>query len=764
MYLEKAFKDGECVFEWMNQKLDGTLIPMEVTLIRVAYETGYIAVGYGRDLREYNRMMDEIKHRDDLMQAVNSAAAILLQSEPGKFVSDLHQSMSMIAAVVEADRVRIWKNNTIDGELYCTQVYEWSEGAEPQQNVEYTINMSYKDKLPGWEEKLSCGQCIKGLTSEMQEVIHTHLSAQGIISILVVPIFLQEQFWGMVGFDDCHRERSFTENDESILRSGSMLFVNALHRNELILNIRDTSVQLELALKQANAASKAKGDFLANMSHEMRTPMNAIIGMTTIARNADGIEQKNHALNKIGDASSHLLGVINDVLDMSKIEAEKLELSSIEYNFERMLQKVISVISFRVDEKQQCLSVNIDSDIPRFVTGDDQRLAQVITNLLSNAVKFTPEKGNIHLGAFFTGETDGICELRIEVTDSGIGISPEQHDKIFQAFEQAESGTSRKYGGTGLGLVISKRIVELMGGNIWLESDYGKGAKFIFTVKIGRGEKSPCSMLAPGVNWENIRILVVDDMTETTSQFQDIFGHLGIQCDVAFNGQEAWNIIEERGEYDVFFIDWRMPVMDGIELTKRIKSRGTDRPSVVIMITAADWALIKEEASEAGVDKHILKPLFSSTIIDSINECLGTDKKKKEDITDREGEFWGRRLLVAEDIEINREILIALLENTGLIIDCAENGKEALDTIEANPGIYDLVFMDVQMPKMDGLEATRRIRSLTDHRHKSLPIIAMTANVFKSDIEACLAAGMDEHLGKPLDIDDVIEKLRKYLK
>jgi CheY-like chemotaxis protein len=429
-----------------------------------------------------------------------------------------------------------------------------------------------------------------------------------------------------------------------------------------------------------------------------------------------------------------------------------------------MLQKVVTVISFRVDEKRQSLYVNIDSGIPRFVVGDDQRLAQIIANLLSNAVKFTPEEGEVHLNVSLAEEANDHIELRIEVKDTGIGIPPEQQAKLFDVFMQAESGTSRKYGGSGLGLSISRRIIEMMDGRIWIESELGKGAKFIFTVKAERGKKSPCSLLAPGVNWENIRIMVVDDMNETCNQFKDIFGNLGIQCDAAADGQEAWNIIEKGNEYDIYFIDWRMPVMDGIELTRRIKSRKRSRPSVVTMITAADWVQIKDEAIEAGVDKCLLKPLFSSMIIDCVNECLGVDQIKDDAIVTGEGEFNGKRLLVAEDIEINREILVALLENTGLTIDCAENGKDALDIIHANPSKYDVVFMDVQMPYMDGLEATRRIRTLPGHRKEKLPIIAMTANVFQSDIDACLAAGMDGHLCKPLDIDNVLERLRKCFK
>jgi CheY-like chemotaxis protein len=491
--------------------------------------------------------------------------------------------------------------------------------------------------------------------------------------------------------------------------------------------------------------------------------MNSIIGMTAIGKKAKSLDDKNYAFNRIGSASSHLLGVINDVLDMAKIEANKLELSDIEYNLDRVLQKIINIVIFRMDEKEQNFTANVDNNIPRFVIGDDQRLAQVITNLMSNAIKFTPEGGKIHLEVSLAGEIEGNCELRIEVSDSGIGISPEQQEKLFEAFEQAESGTSRKFGGTGLGLVISKNIVELMGGMIWVESDLGKGAKFIFTVKVKRGKMNTRSLLAPGVNWETLRILAVDDDPEILKHFKNIFDPLNITCDVAVDGTDACNCIEEHGEYDIYFIDLRMPGMDGFELTRRIKARKNGRPSVVIMITAADWGEIKNDASDAGVDKHLLKPLFSSTIVDSINECLGIEGNQYDETVHKDDSFAGKRMLLAEDVEINREILMALLEDTELIIDCAENGKEALDMVEAAPLKYDIIFMDLQMPIMDGLEATRRIRALPAMQSVDLPIIALTANVFKEDVEACLAAGMDAHLGKPIDIDNVFVILRKYL-
>jgi len=392
--------------------------------------------------------------------------------------------------------------------------------------------------------------------------------------------------------------------------------------------------EMEQALSRANAANHAKSEFLANMSHEMRTPLNAIMGMTLIGKKAEKIEDKVQALNKIGDASSHLHGMVCDILDMAKIEADKLELLPVEFDFNFMIENIMNVIHFRADEKKQSLIVNIDDDIPRFVIADDQRLTQVITNLLANAVKFTDDNGEVRLDVFLLDREGMQCKIRVEVTDSGIGISPEKQKKLFEAFEQGDSSVSRKYGGTGLGLSIAKRIVELMGGKVWIESSPGKGAKFIFTINLMCG-------------------------TKNTS-------------------------VESSND---------------------------------------DAAPVAEQAP-----------------------------------------FAGKKLLVVEDIEINREILIELLNGSGLIIDCAKNGKEAVDMVAADPEKYDVVFMDLQMPFMGGLEATRLIRELPELSRERLPVIAMTANVFQEDIDACFAVGMDEHLGKPLDINKVFDTLKKFVK
>ena len=541
---------------------------------------------------------------------------------------------------------------------------------------------------------------------------------------------------------------------------------NNQRTKQMIEEINSQNVQLFEMKEIAESASKAKSDFLASMSHEMRTPMNAIIGMTAIGKNSESIDGKDRALNKIGEASSHLLGVINDVLDMAKIESGKFELAPIEYHFEKMIQKAIDVINFRVAEKGQTLTKNIDGKIPTFIIGDEQRLIQVIMNLMTNAVKFTPEGGRIDFAASLIGEDDDTdtCEIRIEVEDNGIGISPEQQGKLFMAFEQAERGTTRKFGGTGLGLVITKRIVELMGGMIWVESELTKGSRFIFTIKAQRGTKTSLSMLDPSVNWKNIRILAVDDSIETLNQFRTIFGQLNIEYDIATSAPAAISYIDKHGYYDVYFIDWHLPGMDGIELTRHIRSLEKDRRSAIVIITEeVGWDLIKADAVKAGSDRNLQKPFFTSAIVDIINECLGAAGRQQDSDEVIEGEFEGKRLLIAEDIEINREILLSLLEKTGLIIDCAFDGKEALEMVEAAPDKYDFIFMDIQMPRMNGLEATRRIRALPEASIIHLPIVAMTANVFKDDIDACLNAGMDDHIGKPLDFNTVLSKLRKYL-
>jgi CheY-like chemotaxis protein len=572
-----------------------------------------------------------------------------------------------------------------------------------------------------------------------------------------MPVYVQDEFWGFVGFDDCRNERLFTENEVSILRSAGLLIANALLRHNMNRELTST-------LEKAQAASRAKS--------------------------AHSIERKDYALGKIEDASTHLLGVINDILDMSKIEADKLELHPEVFVFEEMLKKAINIINFRIVEKHQRLSVYIDENIPRTLICDDQRLAQVITNLLSNAGKFTPENGTITLNTkLLKNENENknnICEIQFEVIDTGVGISEEQQTRLFNPFEQAESNTTRKFGGTGLGLAIAKRIVEMMGGRISVSSEVGKGSVFTFTVKAEKSDDdTEKNLLAANHadidDIEDIRILIVDDDADIREYFVDIAMRFHIVCETAASGEEAIGLIAGGNQYDICFIDWNMPGgMDGIELSRHIKEINGDK-AVIIMISSIEWTEIEHDAKEAGIDEFLPKPVFPSTLIECINKCFGIDllNDNTAQNNERADRFWGYRVLLAEDVEINREIVTALLEPTLLEIDCAENGAEAVRMFSENPDRYNLIFMDLQMPEMDGYEATRSIRAIEMEMEMeneienemeidakktgTIPIIAMTANVFKEDVDKCLEAGMNDHIGKPLDFDSVLTVLRRHL-
>ena len=533
-------------------------------------------------------------------------------------------------------------------------------------------------------------------------------------------------------------------------------------KGDVVIIIAVDNTELVRAKDNALSASRSKSVFLANMSHEMRTPMNAIIGMAHIGKSADNAKRKDYCLIRIEDASRHLLGVINDVLDMSKIESGKFELSHTDFDFEKMLQRVVNVIKLRADEKKQTLTIHVDKNIPKILVGDDQRLAQVITNIAGNAVKFTPECGTIEIDTALLEEQDDVCTIQISLADNGIGISRQEQRGLFTPFHQVENSTVRNFGGTGLGLTISKNIINMMGGDIWLESEFGKGATFTFTAKLRRGAKKA---LSSGVgSWDNVRVLAIDDDVE---YFADLISRFDMHCDVVKSYDEGLRMVEQNGSYNIYFITsiTTRSEMDWVRLVKKIKEKEPAKGgTMVVLISSAEWDEIAEIAVPAGVDKHLQLPLFPSMIVDIVNEFLNIETQQSGGQVNLHSEvtFESVRILLAEDIEINREIVCAILEPMSITVDCAATGTETVRMFSESPEKYDMIFMDIQMPEMDGYEAAHAIRALDTPKAKDIPIIAITANVFREDIEKCLEAGMNGHVGKPLDISEVVSHLQKY--
>jgi len=755
-FLRRALAGETLISEFLHMTSDCEPVPCEVKVTCVRNDDAVTALGFAYDLRNIKKMTQSLAEQDELLR-IRLEQQELISDISKTFVTSgesetlINEAMAKIGRYLKVSRVVILGIDYEHSETYVA----YSQYDEKLNPPKPTIHGGLEIIKAGFTETIredivtpivSCGDI-------SEDPIFNGLNQTGMQAFVSAPLYVDGRLWGILSVEQCDGPREWHRNEMTFISTIASVIAGAIMRS--VYNDR-----LKSALKRATAASEAKGLFLSNMSHEMRTPLNTIMGMSSIGRNSPGLERKDYALGKIEDASAHLLGVINDVLDMSKIEAGKLELVTVDFSYEKMLKKAINANFIRIEQKQQHFHITVDGKIPHILLGDDQRLAQVIINLLSNAIKFTPEGGSIRLNTFLLKEEQDACTVVVEVIDTGIGITKEQQERLFNAFEQAESGMSRKFGGTGLGLAISKRIVEMMGGEINVSSEPGKGSMFHFSFKAGRGKENPASLLDPSVNWKNIKVLAVDDEEEVLSYFSEIFKRYGVSCDIAINGDEALKRIGESGGFDIYFVDWKMPGMNGIELTKEIKKRGKDRKSVVIMISATEWALIRDEAEDAGVDKYLMKPLFASDIMDCMNTCMGVSGSgmQEQRKTIKGGEFKGCRILLAEDVEINREILVASMEGTDAEIDCAENGLEALRIVSENPKKYDLVFMDVQMPEMDGLEATRQIRQ----GGIKVPIIAMTANVFKEDIEKCLAAGMNDHIGKPLDMTNVMKKVRKY--
>ena len=531
---------------------------------------------------------------------------------------------------------------------------------------------------------------------------------------------------------------------------------------------QELNAKLQVAVEKAESANRAKSTFLSNMSHDIRTPMNAIIGFTTLA--ISNIDDKNRVkdyLSKTLASSNHLLSLINDVLDMSRIESGKIHLEEVEVNLSDVLHDLKTIVSGQIYAKQLELYMDAMDVTDEDVYCDKTRLNQILLNLLSNAIKFTPAGGTVSVRVRqLVGKVRGCGQYEFRIKDNGIGMSQEFAQKIFEPFERERTSTVSRIQGTGLGMAITKNIVDMMGGTIEVQTAQGKGTEFTVCVPMrAQTEQRPVEKIT---ELEGLKALVVDDDFNTCDSVTKMLVKVGMRAEWTLSGKEAVlrarQSIEMSDVYHAYIIDWRLPDMNGIEVTRQIRSLHDDTP--IIILTAYDWSDIEVEAKAAGVTAFCAKPMFMSDLRETLMSALG---QKPADavqrlLPEKNADFKGKHILLVEDNELNREIAQEILREYGFLVDSAENGAVAVEKVStAAPGSYDLVLMDVQMPIMDGYTATRKIRALDDPARAKLPILAMTANAFDEDRRNALESGMNGFLSKPIVIDDLVQELRKIL-
>ena len=521
--------------------------------------------------------------------------------------------------------------------------------------------------------------------------------------------------------------------------------------------------------KKAEEATKAKSDFLANMSHEIRTPMNAVIGMVHLALKTDLTAKQYDYLKKVDSSAKSLLGIINDILDFSKIEAGKLDMESVDFQLEDTLDNISTLVGIKTQEKGLELLFKTAASVPTALVGDPLRLGQILINLSNNAVKFT-DAGEIVISTESVKKDKAQVTLKFSVQDTGVGMTSEQAAKLFQPFMQADTSTTRKYGGTGLGLTISKRLAEMMGGEIWVESEPGRGSTFSFTADFGLGKEKAKKQYKPASELRGMKVLVVDDNATSRDILQEMLESFTFEVTVAASGPEGITELESAKEdrpFELVVMDWKMPGMDGIEASRRIKNHeGLSKIPAIVLVTAYGREEIMQQAEEVGLEGFLLKPVNPSMLFDTIIQAFGeavpeisrvaqAHEQKAESLE----HICGANVLLVEDNEINQQVAKEILEGAGLNVTLANDGQEAVNAVKEND--YDAVLMDVQMPVMDGYEATREIRK--DELFKEMPIIAMTAHAMAGDDQKSFASGMNGHVTKPIDPDQLFATLQKWI-
>jgi PAS domain S-box-containing protein len=724
--LEKIKSEGSLNFESIHRRKDGSTFPVEVTATFFMFNEVEYIFAFVADITHRKQAEEEIrKLNEDLEKRVEERTAEL------KKLSETVEQSPVTVVITD-------KNGTI----------------------EY-VNPTFCE-ITGYSAKEAIGQNPRILKSGnnpesfYKDLWDTILSGRVWRGELLNRKKNDEEFWESASI-------SPIKNDD-----GEITHFVAV--KEDITAKKQMEEELIQSKRAADEANKAKSDFVANMSHEIRTPMNAVIGMTHLALKTELTHKQRDYLNKIESSANSLLGIINDILDFSKIEAGKLDIESVEFNLDNVLDNLANLVTVKAQEKEDLEILFATSrKVPRSLVGDPLRLGQILINLANNAVKFT-ESGEILVSTELVNYNEGQVTLKFSVSDTGIGLTEDQIDNLFQAFTQADTSTTRKFGGTGLGLTISKRLVEMMGGKIWVESQLGQGSTFSFTANFSLGKEKAKERFVPSADLSGMKVLVVDDNANSRQILEKTLDSFSFEVALAASGEEGLAELEGAPKdqpYDLVIMDWKMPGMDGIEASKLIKShKGLSKIPPIILVTAYAREEIRQRAKQLGLEGFLFKPVSPSVLLDAIMQAMGQEvrkvsrvDRKKEDNAEELNAIRGAWVLLAEDNEINQQVALEILESAGLNVSLAENGQEAVSAVKEK--YYDAVLMDIQMPVMSGYEAAGEIRK--DERFKDLPIIAMTAHAMAGDERKSLEAGMNGHVTKPIDPDQLFTALLKWI-